>query len=64
MALTSEAAAQGPSKKWLSEWFSRLSQQEVDELTEKFNTSSFVSELGNFDAKKKEHLRKLNEIAQ
>jgi len=61
MALSAEGV---PGKKWLSEWFTGLSQQESDELTKKFNTSSVVSELGNFDARKKEHLRKIHEIAQ
>jgi hypothetical protein len=56
MALSAEG---GPGKKWLSEWFTGLSQQESENLIKKFNTSSFVSELGNFDARKKEHLRKL-----
>ena len=61
MALSAEGV---PGKKWLSEWFTGLSQQESDELTRKFNTSSVVSELGNFDARKKEHLRKIHEFAQ
>jgi len=53
-----------PGKKWLSEWFEKLPHYEAEELTKRFNTSSIVSEVGNFDPKKKEHLKKLHELAK
>ena len=57
-------SATAPGKKLVREWFTGLSQQESDALVKTFNTSSIVSELGNFDARKGEHLKKLYEIAK
>jgi hypothetical protein len=49
--------------KWLKEWFATLPAPDSDELIKKFNSGSWVTEIGNFDPKHKTHLQKLHEIA-
>jgi len=52
-----------PSLKWLKEWYGALPSADSEELVKKFNSSSWVTEIGNFDSKHKSHLQKLHEIA-
>ena len=57
------AGSSGPSFKWLKEWYQGLPPADAEELVKNFNRGSWVTEIGNFDSKHKQHLVKLHEIA-